>query len=194
MPRRWAFAGETRGCAAQSGGPCRRRRGSGSAHARRSAGSCSARAARARCAQSSASRLVAVDLHDRVDAVAEVVVGQADHRARAHARVRVDRGFDLGGVDVRAAGQDHVGLRGRRGTGSRRRRASRCRRATPSRRARFGLGADVAVRRRRRPAGADVHLADLARRQLVAVSSRIADLAPSAAGRPSRGARATRCR
>src|SRR5688572_7783562 len=51
-----------------------------------------------------------VGLDDRVHAIAEIVAGQADHRARANTRVLVERGLDLRRIDVGAAGQDHVGL------------------------------------------------------------------------------------
>ena len=45
-----------------------------------------------------------------MDAIAEIVVGEADHRARPHPWVLVERGLDLGGIHVRSAGEDHVGL------------------------------------------------------------------------------------
>ena len=51
-----------------------------------------------------------VGLHDRVDPAAEIVVGQADHRRGAHARMLVERGLHFGRVHVRAAREDHVGL------------------------------------------------------------------------------------
>ena len=43
-------------------------------------------------------------------AVAEIVVRQSDDGTRSNARMLVERGFDLGRVNVHAAGQDHVGL------------------------------------------------------------------------------------
>src|SRR5262245_34797760 len=57
-------------------------------------------------------QLLVADLADQVDErvhpATEVVVGQADHAARAHGRVLVERRLDLGRVDVAAARQDHV--------------------------------------------------------------------------------------
>ena len=47
-------------------------------------------------------------LHDRVHALAPLVVGDAEHRGVEHLRVRVEHGFDLGGIDVHAARDDHV--------------------------------------------------------------------------------------
>ncbi len=55
-------------------------------------------------------RRAVVGVHDRVDAAAEIVVGQADHGRRSHTWVLVDRGFHFGRVHVGTAGQDHVGL------------------------------------------------------------------------------------
>ena len=51
---------------------------------------------------------VGVGLDDRVDEVAQVLVGKPDHADRSHGRVLLDRGLDLGRVDVRPAREDHV--------------------------------------------------------------------------------------
>ena len=75
----------------------------------RCAGACRWRGARAGTRSTSSVSRSAVGLDDGVHPVAEVVVGQADHRARPHRRVLLQRRLDLGRVDVGAAAQDHVG-------------------------------------------------------------------------------------
>ena len=42
-------------------------------------------------------------LHQRMDPLAEIVVGDADHHRRQHLRVGVEGRLDLGGIDVGAA-------------------------------------------------------------------------------------------
>ena len=55
--------------------------------------------------------LDAVDrLDDRLDLLAELVVGDADHRHVGHRQGARQDGLDLGRVDVDAAGDDHVDL------------------------------------------------------------------------------------
>ena len=49
-------------------------------------------------------------LHHRHQRLAEFGVGNAEHRAIMHARQRVQRGFDLGRIDVDAARDHHVAL------------------------------------------------------------------------------------
>src|SRR6185503_20075427 len=46
--------------------------------------------------------------HDRLHGLAPFVVGDADHGGFRDVRVIADRALDLGGVDVLAAGDDHV--------------------------------------------------------------------------------------
>src|SRR6185369_8775356 len=46
--------------------------------------------------------------HDRLDRFTPFVVGDADHGGFGHVRVIADRAFDLGRIDVLAAGDDHV--------------------------------------------------------------------------------------
>src|SRR3954447_14605859 len=53
-------------------------------------------------------RLPHLGLHDRVHALAPFVVGDAEHRRVEHLRMCVQHRFDLGGIDVDAAGDDHV--------------------------------------------------------------------------------------
>ncbi len=48
------------------------------------------------------------DADDRADLLAEPFVGHADDRGFGDVRVLVQRGFDLGGVDVLAAADDDV--------------------------------------------------------------------------------------
>src|SRR5437588_2550199 len=50
-----------------------------------------------------------VEFEDGVHALSEFRIGQADHDAGAHLRMRRDRGLDFGRIDVGAAAQDHVG-------------------------------------------------------------------------------------
>ena len=86
--------------------------------------------------------------HDGVDDVAAVLVGKADDGTRMHRGVFVDRRLDLGRVDVRAAGQDHVLHADHRGRGSRpasNQPMSPSDSQPPS--SVFALGADVAVGR-----------------------------------------------
>ena len=52
--------------------------------------------------------LLGVGLDEGVHHVAEIVVGQTDHRARVHALMLQQRGLHLGRVDVRPAAEDHV--------------------------------------------------------------------------------------
>src|SRR5258707_15428390 len=46
---------------------------------------------------------------DRVHALAEIRIGQADHDAGAHGGMRGYRSLDFGWIDIGAATQDHVG-------------------------------------------------------------------------------------
>ena len=61
-----------------------------------------------------AQRVVAGDtrqrLHDRLDLLAHLVVGDAEHRDVGDLRVLVDATLDLGRVDVDPARDDHVAL------------------------------------------------------------------------------------
>ena len=52
---------------------------------------------------------VSPKFEDRVDALAEFRIGQADHDAGAHFWMRQYRGLDFGRIDIGAAAQDHVG-------------------------------------------------------------------------------------
>ena len=135
-----------------------------------------------------------VGLDDGVDALAEVVVGQADHRARAHVGVLLQRGLDLGGVDVGAAAQDHVGEPVAEVEEAVVVEPADVAERLPAALAGAGLGADVAVAGRVARGGAQPHLALLARRQLVAVVVGDEHAALGRLARPSRGARATRRR
>ena len=162
---------------------------------RSSAGSCRRTSRSARCARSSVLGDAAGRVHDRVDAAAEVVVGQPDHRAdertagcassaastsagytfapptRIMSRLAVDE------VEVAVLVElAHVAER------------------SPSRRrVAVGLGADVAVGRARPAARQHEDLADLAGRALAAVGAQDPDLAlRRSASRRSPGARATR--
>src|SRR6185437_11841228 len=49
-------------------------------------------------------------LDQRMRNASEVLMGQADHAARTHRGVLVERGLDLRRVDVGPADQDHVGI------------------------------------------------------------------------------------
>src|SRR5689334_6893557 len=49
-------------------------------------------------------------LDDRLDLLAHVVVGNAEHRDVADPRMGEDLALDLGGIDVHAARDDHVAL------------------------------------------------------------------------------------
>ena len=113
---------------------------------------------------------VGIGLDDGVDAVAQVLVGQPDHRARPHGGVLLERRLDLGRVDVGAAAQDHVGepvAEVEEPVGvepARRRRATPIRPPAPGpRRRRSGSSASSRVD------GPQPHLALLARRDLGAV-------------------------
>src|SRR5258707_716079 len=46
--------------------------------------------------------------HDRLDGFAPFVVGHADHGDFGHVRMVADRAFAFGGIDILAAGDDHV--------------------------------------------------------------------------------------
>ncbi len=43
-------------------------------------------------------------------ALAEIIVGETDHRARVNPRMGFQGGFDFGGVDVLATRENHVAL------------------------------------------------------------------------------------
>src|SRR5215831_5458488 len=48
-------------------------------------------------------------LHDRVNAITEIVVGDPNHGAGGDEWMLLERGLDLGGIDVGASDQNHVG-------------------------------------------------------------------------------------
>ena len=49
------------------------------------------------------------ELDDRMHPLPEFGIGQTDNDAGANFRMRADRGFDLGRIDIGATAQDHVG-------------------------------------------------------------------------------------
>ena len=53
-------------------------------------------------------RLARLHHHDRLDRFAPFVVGDADHGGFGDVRMIADRALDFGGIDVLAAGDDHV--------------------------------------------------------------------------------------
>src|SRR5205085_2300701 len=53
-------------------------------------------------------RLPRLGLHDRMHALAPLLVGDPEHGNVEHLWMRVEHGLDLRGVDVDAAGDDHV--------------------------------------------------------------------------------------
>ena len=67
-----------------------------------------ARRSRGECQQVGRVELLGIGLDDGVDDVAAVLVGESDHAHRTHRRVLLQRGLDLGRVDVGATGEDHV--------------------------------------------------------------------------------------
>ena len=106
-----------------------------------------------------------VGLDDGVDPLAHVLVGQADHRARAHVGVLLQGGLDLGGVDVGAAAQDHVGESIAEVEEPVLVEPADVAERLPAALAGARLGADVAVAGRVAGRGAEPHLALLAGRR-----------------------------
>uniref|UniRef100_A0A0N4Z3R1 Transcriptional regulator n=1 Tax=Parastrongyloides trichosuri TaxID=131310 RepID=A0A0N4Z3R1_PARTI len=117
-----------------------------------------------------AGRLAGAQHHQRLDRLAPAVVGHADHGGLGHGRMLEQGALDLSGIDVLAAGHDHVldavaNIEIALGV-----QAARVAAAEPAvgvqRRPRFVLGAPIAQHGPRRANG---DLARLARRQTLAL-------------------------
>ena len=118
-------------------------------------------------------------VHDRVDAVAQILVREPDDRARAHGGMGVEGGLDLGRIHVRAADENHVRLAIDQVQVAVLVEIAHVAEGLPAVGGRRRLGADVAVGGAPAARRQHEHLAHLAGRALAAVRPLDADLAPA---------------